>query len=82
MNNLLEGISLTFTELFQYLIIGSHNELNAFIFHTLALLLIIIVQQKIRIAVDTHDFAKERYFLFLIVQHELVLCNLVLLKML
>ena len=66
MNNLLEGINLTFTELFQYLIIGSHNELNAFIFHTLALLLIIIVQQKIRIAVDTHDFAKERYFLFLI----------------
>jgi len=66
MNNLIEGINATFTELFQYLISGSNNELTAFISLCIIFLILIFVQQKIRSAVDTHDYAKERYFLFLI----------------
>ncbi len=66
MNNLIEGINATFTELFQYLISGSNNELTAFISLLAIFLILILVQQKIRSAVDTHDYAKERYFLFLI----------------
>ena len=66
MNNLIEGINLTFTELFRYLIGGSHNELTSFIIHTVILFILIILQQRIRTAVDMHDFARERYFLFLI----------------
>lgn len=66
MNNLTEGINLTFTELFRYLTGGVHDELNVFIFHTVILLILIILQHKVSTTVDTHDFARERYFLFLI----------------
>jgi small-conductance mechanosensitive channel len=66
MNNLLEGINATFTALFQYLLKESNNELTTFISLTVILLILIVAQQKIRSAVDTHDYARERYFLFLI----------------
>ncbi len=66
MNNLIQGINITFTELLRYLIDGSNNELTTFISITVILLILIVVQQKISSAVDIHDYAKEGYFLFLI----------------
>lgn len=66
MGNIIEGLNITFSELFRYIISGSHNELSSVIFHAVILLIILILQNKIRTTVDTHDFAKERYFLFII----------------
>ncbi|NIX16406.1 MAG: mechanosensitive ion channel, partial [Candidatus Dadabacteria bacterium] len=66
MTNLTDSINSTFTDLSQYLISNSSAELTAFTSLAVILIILVIVQQKIRAVVDSLDYSKERYFLFLI----------------